>query len=272
MVPVCVKSGGAKPFCQVLSQKEQTLPVAGCTSWVFVNGNATGYYRTQYDKADLDKLAAVVTTELNTAERMMLMQDEAALVSSGQESLATLFNLVSNLSQDAEHGVVESYAPTLDYSNNFLLSGQEAGAFHAWVRSTFQPMLKKIGWTPAANESADIRSLRSDLIHLLGFSGEDPETIQQSTRLAQQYLADPNSVDPTIARQVLAVAARYGDEALFEQYASALQRVQSPEQYYNIGGALAQFRDPKIIDQRRTPQSRQSERGLGMGEGALGCR
>jgi puromycin-sensitive aminopeptidase len=249
MVPVCVKTGGAKPFCQVLSQKEQTLPIAGCTPWVFVNGNASGYYRTQYDKADLDKIAAVLTTELNTAERMTLMQDEAALVSSGQEDLATLFNLVSNLSQDAERGVVESYAPTLDYSNKFLLTSQEAGAFHSWVRSTFQPMLKKIGWTPAANESADTRSLRSDLIRLLGFAGEDPETIQQSTRLAQQYLSDPNSVDPTIASQVLAVAARYGNEELFGQYINALQRVQSPEQYYNIGGALAQFRDPKIVEQ-----------------------
>jgi aminopeptidase N/puromycin-sensitive aminopeptidase len=249
MVPVCVKSGGAKPFCQILSQDQQTLPVAGCTPWVFVNGNATGYYRTRYDKADLEKLAAVLTTELSTAERIMLLQDEAALVSSGQESLATLLNLVTDLNQDAERGVVESYAPTLDYSNNFLLSGQEATLFHSWVRSTFQPMLKKIGWAPAANESADTRSLRSDLIHILGFSGEDPETIQQSTRLAQQYLSDPNAVDATIARQVLAVAARYGNEVLFEQYINALQRVQSPEQYYNLGGALAQFRDPKIVSQ-----------------------
>jgi aminopeptidase N len=249
MVPVCVKSGGAKPFCQILNQKEQTLPVAGCTSWVFVNGNATGYYRTQYDKADLEKLAAVLTTDLSTAERIMLLQDEAALVGSGQESVATLFNLVSNLSQDAEHGVVESYAPMLDYSNNYLLPAQQSEPFRSWIRSTFQPMLRKIGWAPAPNESADTRTLRSDLIHILGFSGEDPETIQQSTRLAQQYLANPDSLDATIARQVLAVAARYGNEALFEQYINGLERVQSPEQYYNVGSALAQFRDAKIVDQ-----------------------
>ncbi len=249
MVPICVKSSGAKPFCQILSQKEQTLPVAGCTSWVFANGNAAGYYRTQYDKADLEKLTAGLSTELSTAERIMLIDDEAALVSSGQENIATLFNLVSNLSQDGERGVVESYVPMLEYSNNYLLSGQQAEPFHSWVRSTFQPMLRKIGWTPAANESPDTQTLRSDLIHILGFFGEDPETIQQTTRLAQQYLTDPNSVDPTIAKEVLRVAARYGNEALFEQYVSALQRVQSPEQYYNIGGALAQFRDPRIIDQ-----------------------
>ncbi|HEY7402892.1 MAG TPA: M1 family metallopeptidase, partial [Candidatus Angelobacter sp.] len=89
LAPVCVKTAGAKPFCQILSQKEQTLPVAGCSPWVFVNGNATGYYRTQYDKADLEKLIAVIGTELTIAERISLVNDQAALVGSGQESMVS---------------------------------------------------------------------------------------------------------------------------------------------------------------------------------------
>jgi aminopeptidase N/puromycin-sensitive aminopeptidase len=51
-----------------------------------------------------------------------------------------------------------------------------------------------------------------------------------------------------MARDVLAVAARNGNEALFEQYVSAMRKVHSPEQYYNLARALAEFRDPKIID------------------------
>src|SRR5262249_35431118 len=95
LAPVCVKTEGAKPFCQILSQKEQTLPVAGCSQWVFVNGNATGYYRTQYDKADLEKLIAVIGTGLTTAERIALVNDEAALMGSGQESMVTFLDLVT---------------------------------------------------------------------------------------------------------------------------------------------------------------------------------
>jgi aminopeptidase N len=67
--------------------------------------------------------------------------------------------------------------------------------------------------------------------------------------LAQQYLKDPDSVDATIARSVLDVAARFGDDALFQQYLEKLQRVRSPEQYYNIGGALTHFTDPAIVQQ-----------------------
>jgi aminopeptidase N len=247
MVPVCVKSGAAKPFCQILSQKEQTLPVAGCATWVFVNGNAAGYYRTRYDKADLEKLSAVAATELSTPERLALVRDEAALVGSGQESMTTFLNLVAALNQDGQRAVVQSYSPTLDYINSYLLSGGEAAGFRAWVRSNFQPMMSRIGWRPAANETADTHTLRGDLIHILGFVGEDPETIRQSTGLAEQYLKDPNSVDASMAKDVLTVAARYGNETLFEQYVAGMRRMSSPEQYYNVGRALAEFRDPKTV-------------------------
>ncbi|MGZ4830115.1 MAG: M1 family metallopeptidase [Candidatus Angelobacter sp.] len=248
MAPVCVKSGAAKPFCQILSQKEQTLPLAGCSAWVFVNGSAAGYYRTQYDKADLQKLIAVAGTELTTAERISLLRDQAALVGSGQQSMATYLDLISAMNQDAQREIVESYLPTLDYVNSYVLAGTDATAFRAWVRSNFGPMMAKIGWTPGANENADTHTLRGDLIHILGMVGEDPETVRQATSVAQQYLKDPNSVDASIAKDVLAVAARFGNEELFQQYVSAMGRMRSPEQFYNVAGALTAFRGPKIVE------------------------
>src|SRR5579864_5176110 len=248
MVPVCLKSGGAKPFCQILSLKDQTLPLTGCSPWVFVNGNAAGYYRTQYDKADLQKLISIAATELTTAERISLLRDQSALVSSGQQSMGTYLDLLQALSQDAQRSVVESYLPALDYVNDYVLSETNSNAFRAWVRTNFGPMMAKIGWTPNASESPDTHTLRGNLIHILGEVGEDPETIQQATKLAQQYLKDPNSVDASIAKDVLTVAARFGNEELFQQYVSAMGRMRAPEQFYNVGGALAEFRDPKIVE------------------------
>src|SRR5579871_3236950 len=134
IAPLCVKSGAAKPFCQILSQKEQTLPLAGCSPWVFVNGSAAGYYRTQYDKADLQKLIAVAGTELTTAERISLLRDQAALVGSGQQSMATYLDLISAMNGDAQHEIVESYLPTLDYVNSYLLTGADTEPFRTWVR------------------------------------------------------------------------------------------------------------------------------------------
>ena len=248
MIPVCIKTGGAKPFCQILSEKEQTLPVAGCSPWVFVNGSAAGYYRTEYDKADLQKLISVAGTELTTAERIMLLSDEAALVGSGQQSMGAYLDMVSAVNQDAQNAVVQSYGPTLDYINRYLLSGPEGVAFRSWARSNFQPMLTKVGWAPVANETADTHQLRGILVRIMGMLGEDPETIQKSTQLAEQYLKTPDSVDASMASDVLTVAASHGNEALFDQYVSAMRQARSPEQYYNLARALAEFRDPKIVE------------------------
>jgi aminopeptidase N len=249
MAPLCVKSGAAKPFCQILSQKEQTLPLAGCAPWVFVNGSAAGYYRTQYDKADLQKLIAVAGTELTTAERISLLRDQAALVGSGQQSMATYLDVISSMNQDAQREIVGSYLATLDYINSYVLQETDAAAFRAWVRANFNPMMAKIGWTPGAGENADTRSLRGSLVHILGMVGEDPETIRQSTSMAQQYLQDPDSVDASMAKDVLAVAARSGNEELYQQYVSAMGRMKAPEQFYNVAAALSEFRDPKIVAQ-----------------------
>jgi hypothetical protein len=151
------------------------------------------------------------------------------------------------VNQDAQNAVVESYAPSFDFINRYLLEDAAASAFRAWIRSNFQPMLMKIGWTPGTNENADTHQLRGNLIRIMGVVGDDPETIRQSTRLAEQYLKSPDSVDATMANDVLAVAASHGNEALFDQYVSAMRQMHSPEQYYNLARALAQFRDPKIV-------------------------
>src|SRR5262249_15248248 len=138
--------------------------------------------------------------------------------------------------------------PVLDTINNYLLPGTDASAFRGWVRTNFQPMIAKVGWTPSANENADTHTLRGDLVHLLGMVGEDPETIPQATTMAGPYLNAQNTVDASVAKRRLNGPARYGDETLCERYVAAMRNMSSPEQYYNVGGALAEFRGPKIVE------------------------
>ena len=247
MIPVCFKSSSSRPFCQIFSERQQTVSLPGCSQWVMTNANAVGYYRTQYDSAILKSLSTVLTDHLNTAERMSLLTDQSALMRSGQENIAAFLDLVAALSSDQERAVMESYVPTLRSINRYLLTSADREAFHAWIRSTFRPMMAKVGWTPAPGESEDMHTLRSDLVDILGMIGEDPETISESTRLAQQYLKDFHSVDATLAKQVLQVAARYGNAELFDQYLAARQDARSPEQYYNVDAAMSEFRAPQLV-------------------------
>jgi aminopeptidase N/puromycin-sensitive aminopeptidase len=247
-VPVCIKAEGAKPFCQILSQPAQTVPVAGCSAWSLVNANASGYYRTRYDAASLQKLSSIAATELNPAERMSLLYDETALVRAGQESVARFMDMVGTLNQDNERGVVQSYSPALESIRNYVVADPDQPAFRSWIRSNFTPMFAKVGWTPAPGEAVDTREVRSELIKLLGELGQDPQVVGRSVELARQYLKDPRSVDPTTAANVLRAAATSNDAELFNGYLMAVRDpANTPEVVVNITEALAQFTDGQLL-------------------------
>jgi aminopeptidase N len=247
MIPVCIKSGDNKPFCQLLNERRQVVPLVGCSPWVFTNANAVGYYRTQYDAELFRKLTDAVA-DLSTAERISLVRDESALLKAGTEKVGPLLDLISALSVDQKKSVVESYTPALRLINDYLLTPSDRDAYHSWVRATFRPAMAKVRWEPAPGESDDTRELRAELVRILGEAGEDPETIRESTRLARQYLKDPPSVDPTLARNVLRIAARYGDAQLLDEYLAAMMRMSSPEQFYNVGDSLSEFRGEPLVE------------------------
>ncbi|HLW52361.1 MAG TPA: M1 family metallopeptidase [Candidatus Angelobacter sp.] len=248
LVPVCIKTSDNKPFCQLAGDRKQVVPVVGCSPWVFTNAGAFGYYRTQYDADDFRKVTQAITTGLTTAERVTLVNDESALAQSGREKMGSFLELVGKLNSDQEHSVAESYLPALRRINDYLLTDADRDLFHAWVRTTFRPMFDKVGWTPAAAETDDMHQLRANLIEILGAIGEDPEIIGESTRRARQYLQSPASVDPTLARPLLAVAARFGNADLLQEYTASLENMKSPEQLFNVGLSLSAFRDPQLIE------------------------
>ena len=246
LIPVCIKGENVKPFCQLLGDHEQVVPVVGCSNWVFTNSNAVGYYRTSYGPENLRKLSQSAMTSLSTAERVALVRDEAALVYAGEEKIGPFLDLVTALSSDQERAIVESFVDPLEYVDAYLVTAGNRGAYQAWIRSSFRPMLDKLKWAPAPGESEETHRLRALLVRLLGGAGADPDVVRESTRLARQYLRDPDSVDPNMARIVVKVAAQHGDAALFEEYLAAWKTMKSPEQFYNVGQALSEFRDPQL--------------------------
>lgn len=247
-IPVCIKAGDGKPFCQLLSERQQTVPVVGCSPWVFTNAGAVGYYRTQYDSADFTKLNSAVISGLTTGERAQLVRDEFALAMAGFEKVGAFLDLVGALNSSQERAVIESFADSLETIDDRLPSPDNREAYHLWVRSAFRPLMNKLGWTAMPGEPEDAHTVRAHIVRLLGMVGQDQDVIRQSDKLAHQYLQDPDSVDASMAGDILAIAARFGDARLYDEYVAAMPRMQSPEQFYNVVNALAEFRDSQLVE------------------------
>jgi aminopeptidase N len=87
---------------------------------------------------------------------------------------------------------------------------------------------------------------------LLGYEGDDPEVLKQAQEIAVKYLADPASVDPTLARAALGVAAEHGDAALFDQLQKVYETSSDPEKQENALYLLAEFSDPILLQRALT--------------------
>ena len=87
---------------------------ARCVPWVFANAGARGYYRTAYPSEMLRALAPHVETELTAPERLVLLDDEWALVRAGRQTAGDYLTLASGYGREHVSGVLEEVARRLD--------------------------------------------------------------------------------------------------------------------------------------------------------------
>src|SRR5712691_4215221 len=104
--------------------------------------------------------------------------------------------------------------------------------------------------TPAAGSSDtdDRRSLRATVIAALGTIGYDPDIIARARSAVDRALAGTAPLDPTLAGAVIKTAARHGNAALFEALLAAAERAPTPEEHYRYLYALADFREPALVE------------------------
>jgi len=91
-LPVCLKTDGVSGRCIVLENREATVPLQSCPSWLFANAGASGYYRSVLGPEILLMLSHHAASQLTAAERLTFAQDVAAQLPRAQ-ALAILAGL-----------------------------------------------------------------------------------------------------------------------------------------------------------------------------------
>ncbi len=247
-VPLCAKTqaGGG---CAVVDQRMQTLPLAAsCVPWAFANAGAQGYYRTAYSRDLLHGLTLRLQDVLTPVERLSLSGDEWALVRAGRQPAAEYLALARGYATELTNGVLSNVADRLEFVHDYLTTAASRTGFERFVRTLFSPLYQEIGFTSASVDSDERRALRGTLIDTLGVTGDDPQVAAAARGALDRTLAGGPALDPTLAQAIVTVAARHGDAALFEALLAASSRASSPTERYRYLYALAQFREPALID------------------------
>jgi aminopeptidase N/puromycin-sensitive aminopeptidase len=243
-LPVCFKARDGKGQCEVLSGTEQSLAIPPA-NFFFANAAGKGYYRSTYPADVYAKLVANVETGLTAEERILLLGDQWVQVRANKVPVGSYLDLLAAVKDDSSSSVVGSALSGLN-AIEARIAGTEAEreGLQAWVRKTFAPTLAKLG-PPSASDTPEKSQLRATLFGVLGYA-KDPETIAQAKTIAQKYLADPASVDPTYSQVAVAIAAVNGDAAFFDQLQKVYETSTNPQIQENALYLLAYFQDPAL--------------------------
>jgi len=245
-IPVCFKTAQGQD-CQVLTPQTSSLKVpAG--SLLYANAGGAGYYRSAYAPATYKALLADVESKLSATERIALLGDEWAQFRANQVSVSDFLNLAAAVKSDSSPEVVDSAIEGINAIRvEVAASEKEKETLSQWIRSTYTPVYTQLP-APTANDDANLRELRASLFSVLGKAGKEPAILSEADRLAQKYLADPSSVDATLAHAALSVAAAHGDAVLYDQLQKIFETSANPEVQETALRLLVQFEDPALLN------------------------
>jgi aminopeptidase N len=247
-LPVCFKTSSADPkaaaTCEILDKTQQQIPVPAAP-FFFGNAGGTGYYRTSYAPLDYKRIVANIETNLQPRERITFLGGQFALTRAGQASIGDFLNLAEAVKSDPNPDVLSVVSSALNTTSAQIASTpQEREALNSWVRETFAPEYAKLGASSASDTPAK-RELRATLFDMLG-NADDPKVIAEAREITEKYLADPSSVDASLASPARYIAAAHGDSALFDQLQKTFETSTNPDQQEGALRSLAAFQDPAL--------------------------
>jgi aminopeptidase N len=248
-IPLCLRGSASSKDakCELMTKKEETVTLPGCSTWVLTNAGAAGYYRTAFSPDAVRALATDAETKLTPAERITVENDIWASVRVGRQPVGDYLAFAQGLQPDRNRAVVEDLLGGLHSIGQYLVSDGDRDEYRNWLRQYLAPAMKDLGYEPKPAESDEQRTLRSRLFDALGYDARDPETLEEARKIADKALADPASVDSEMAGGAFALAALNGDSAFYDRVMEATKNPKSPELYYTYLFTLPRFSDPKLL-------------------------
>jgi aminopeptidase N len=247
-VPMRIRAGmTAAPQPLLLVQDGQKVAAGRCDQPLSLNPEAIGFFRVAYDDRTLetDRLAF---PGMPSGDRIALLDDQWALVQSGEQNLARYLGLAvamgTDLNDRAWSQIIDALAQIETYERG--TPGHEA--FAAYARSILNPVAAVLGWDPRPNETPSVLHLRRQVIRQLGEWGE-PGIVAEAKRRFDAFVANPASLGPDDQAVVLSIVATNADQALFDKLHGLVRAAHNETELERYFRVLMRVRDPNLAQQ-----------------------
>ncbi|HEX2053139.1 MAG TPA: M1 family metallopeptidase [Actinomycetota bacterium] len=245
IVPVAIRYGWGEYQSSaklILDSAENGFDLSFPPDWLILNAGANGFFRVHYTPQLLGNLLERGLGSMSPSERYGLVDDRFAAMVAGEVTADGLLDLVRRLSDETDLSVWQRMCGALGALDR-IVSDSARPAYQASVRDILRPALGRIGSEPAEGEDERTSQLRGALLETLGSVGADYEAAERCRAIHEQFVTNPDSVDPALAAASIGVLAETGGPEEFDLFWKRHREVLSPQLSVRYLHSLARFKD-----------------------------
>ncbi|KAL2817221.1 peptidase family M1-domain-containing protein [Aspergillus cavernicola] len=250
-IPLGIKSGTelAAQEPRALVSKTDTIQGIGHDSVYKINKDLSGFYRTNYSAARLEKLGQALDT-LSTEDKIGLIGDAAALAVSGEGSTAALLSLLEGF-KDEHNYLVWSQISSSVGNLRSVFSKNEAVAegLKKFAYGLSSPAANKIGWEFKPNEEYLTVQLRKLLIAMSGLAGNESIVAEAKHRFGLWATAeDKGAVHTNLRSTVFSIAVSEGTRIEYDSVKDEYLKTDSVDGKEICLSALGRTKDAHLVN------------------------
>ncbi len=246
--PATEDEGGAEERLLLEDEPVELAPGVGAA---VVNAGGWGFYRVAYDeqwrRALGEAAGGASGGSLHILERYNLLSDTWAAVVAGRAGLADFLELAEAARHDPEPGVWRPVTGALEFLDR-VVDDDDRGLLATYARALVGPAFDTVGWDRRPGEGERTATLRSELLRTLGTVGADATVARSCLERHKQAMGAGPGLDPDLAPAVLAVVARAGGRAEFEDFVARFRQPPTPQEGVRYLQSLGRFEDLELAD------------------------
>jgi puromycin-sensitive aminopeptidase len=240
--------GEVRSLRLLLSSAEERVALPGRFDWIVANEGGHGFYRVRYAPDLLERLASMPFEVLTAVERFNLVNDMWASILAGISPIHEYLDLTARLKDESDRNVWAALVASFAYLKR-IVAPSDQPLLEALTRDRLAPVVSRLGWDPLLGERELVRQLRGEMLQAIGTLGNDAAVQARARELYARYRQEPSAIDPSIVTALLAILARSGGEADYDEFLERFKTAQTPQEEQRYLYSLAGFRQEGLVRQ-----------------------
>ena len=229
----------------LLKDRTQNVDVNANGSPFFINDGGTGYYRTCYEKKQLQEIQNKFA-DLSTDDKLVLIGDCDSLVLPGDVAVENFLDFTDKLKSEKDPLILSNLVHLIDGVDPFIEEKERTRLQH-FTQVTLAPLKQGLdGWNQKESDSEHTKQLRGYVLSDLGTFGHDEKTIGEARELFAKYKADNKSFNPDLVSTVLDVVTYNGSAKEYDEMLSMYKKAKTPADAERALFQLGEFRQPEL--------------------------